>query len=193
MRSASPSCWKPATGKLAAHDEKSATFRRALPELKLEIVKRYTLAASARGQNARTRLSRPTTCSSTSSCATPATRPQIGCLSARWPHRDAAGRLVVRAQDQPDTGSARRVCATSSCDSTGSPELQIDCPKIAEGKVEPMGDGKALAYAGVDGQYFSAVLIPQIQVARRRVVRHDRGDSSSDRSRMRARRQRIRT
>ena len=44
----------------------------------------------------------------------------------------------------------------------GSPELQIDCPLIVQGKVEPMGDGQALAYAGVDGQYFSAVLIPKI-------------------------------
>ena len=44
----------------------------------------------------------------------------------------------------------------------GSPELQIDCPLIVQGKVEPMGDGQALAWAGVDGQYFSAVLIPKI-------------------------------
>ena len=34
--------------------------------------------------------------------------------------------------------------------------------QIAKGKVAPMGDGQALAYAGVDGQYFSAMLLPQI-------------------------------
>jgi YidC/Oxa1 family membrane protein insertase len=34
------------------------------------------------------------------------------------------------------------------------------CPKIAEDKVEPMGQGKSLAYTGVDGLYFSTVMIP---------------------------------
>jgi YidC/Oxa1 family membrane protein insertase len=43
----------------------------------------------------------------------------------------------------------------------GSQEVQIDCSRIAQGKVEPMGQGHALAYAGVDGQYYSSVLIPQ--------------------------------
>ena len=42
-----PSCWKPAIGNWPVHDEKSATFRRVLPELKLEIVKRYTTGESA--------------------------------------------------------------------------------------------------------------------------------------------------
>ena len=82
---------------------------------------------------------------------------------------------MVCAQDQPDAGScggsARRRGAVrravQNCRSTAR--------QIAEGNVEPMGDGQALAYAGVDGQYFSAVLIPS-QSARRRVVRYDRSD-----------------
>jgi YidC/Oxa1 family membrane protein insertase len=42
----------------------------------------------------------------------------------------------------------------------GHQTTQFDCPQIAKGSVEPMADGQALAYAGVDGQYFAAVLIP---------------------------------
>ena len=44
----------------------------------------------------------------------------------------------------------------------GSAELSINDSQIAKGQVAPMGDGQALAYAGVDGQYFSAMLLPQI-------------------------------
>jgi YidC/Oxa1 family membrane protein insertase len=42
----------------------------------------------------------------------------------------------------------------------GNSVWQIDCPQIAEGDVDPMGDGQALSFAGVDGQYFAAVMIP---------------------------------
>lgn len=42
----------------------------------------------------------------------------------------------------------------------GSRGLQIDCSQIAKGDVDPMGQGKSLAYGGVDGQYFSAVVMP---------------------------------
>jgi YidC/Oxa1 family membrane protein insertase len=41
------------------------------------------------------------------------------------------------------------------------PALQIDCSQIATGEIEPMGQGQGLAYAGVDGLYFAAVLLPE--------------------------------
>jgi YidC/Oxa1 family membrane protein insertase len=43
----------------------------------------------------------------------------------------------------------------------GRPVVQLSASAIAEGDVEPMGEGNALAFAGVDGQYFSAIVIPQ--------------------------------
>jgi YidC/Oxa1 family membrane protein insertase len=43
----------------------------------------------------------------------------------------------------------------------GSPVKQIDGPLIAKEDIEPMGQGRALAFAGVDGVYFSAVMIPK--------------------------------
>lgn len=42
----------------------------------------------------------------------------------------------------------------------GNPIAQLDCSAIVEGEVQPMGNGQGLAYGGVDGQYFAAVLIP---------------------------------
>jgi YidC/Oxa1 family membrane protein insertase len=42
----------------------------------------------------------------------------------------------------------------------GGSAIQIDCVDVAEGDVKTM-EGSPLVYAGVDGQYFSAVLIPQ--------------------------------
>jgi YidC/Oxa1 family membrane protein insertase len=45
----------------------------------------------------------------------------------------------------------------------GNPVWQFDCPQIAEGDVEPIATGQALTYAGVDGQYFAAVMIPMSQ------------------------------
>ncbi len=43
------------------------------------------------------------------------------------------------------------------------PAVQYDCSRIVQGKVEvnQLAEGRPLLYAGVDGQYFSAVLIPQ--------------------------------
>lgn len=38
---------------------------------------------------------------------------------------------------------------------------QIRCPKIADDETEPMGQGSSLAYAAVDAQYFAAALIPR--------------------------------
>ena len=38
---------------------------------------------------------------------------------------------------------------------------QIPCASIAKGKVDPMGQGKPLAFVGVDAQYFASILIPE--------------------------------
>lgn len=38
---------------------------------------------------------------------------------------------------------------------------QVGCSSIADGDVDPMGQGKPLAYAGVDAQYFASIIIPQ--------------------------------
>jgi YidC/Oxa1 family membrane protein insertase len=146
---------------LTAHDETSATFRRVLPELKLEIVKRYVLAKSP--ADARDDPNFP---------AYDLT------LEIELHNSGDAKRSLAYRLDGP-TGmplegwwyahkiSQRWFSAAGLRDVAvrfaGSPELQIDCPKIVQGKVDPMGDGQALAYAGVDGQYFSAVLIPKIE------------------------------
>jgi YidC/Oxa1 family membrane protein insertase len=42
----------------------------------------------------------------------------------------------------------------------GNPVFQEDCSEIAAGDAEPITSGQPLAYAGVDGQYFAAVMIP---------------------------------
>ncbi len=42
----------------------------------------------------------------------------------------------------------------------GNQVTQLDCPAIVAGDYGPMGQGEALAYAGVDGQYFASVMIP---------------------------------
>jgi YidC/Oxa1 family membrane protein insertase len=146
---------------LTAHDQKSATFRRVLPELKLEILKRYTLS--------------PAPADKRDDPNYPAYDLQ---LEVEVHNTGEAKRSLVYRLDGP-TGmplegwwyahkiSQRWFSAAGLRDVSvrfaGSPELQIDCPMIVKGKVDPMGDGQALAYAGVDGQYFSAVLIPQIQ------------------------------
>jgi YidC/Oxa1 family membrane protein insertase len=42
--------------------------------------------------------------------------------------------------------------------------VQLSASKIAGGDVPTMGEGKSLAFAGVDGQYFSSILIPELVV-----------------------------
>lgn len=43
----------------------------------------------------------------------------------------------------------------------GRGEVDFSCRAIAEGDVDPFGDGESLAYIGVDAQYFAAALVPQ--------------------------------
>ena len=144
-RSASPSCWKTGNWEVAAHDETSVTFRRALPELNLEIIKRYTLEpvppeqredVNYPGYHLQLDVELRNTGDAAQSVAYRLDGPTGMPLEGWW----YAHKISQR------TGSARPGCATSSSASTATRRQQIDCPQIAEGEVEPMGQG---AGAGV--------------------------------------------
>lgn len=142
----------------AAQSATSVTFRRALPELKLELIKRYTLQpvppkdrddVDFPGYHLQLDIELRNTADQAQTLAYrldgPTGMPLEGwwysyMISQRWFSAAGLRNVVVRF--------------------SGSSELQIDGPQIAEGDVKPMGDGQALAYVGVDGQYFAAVLIP---------------------------------
>ena len=149
------------TWELADHDGKSATFRRVLPELKLEVSKRYTLAKTPPEErdnpnfpsyNLQLDIELRNTGEAARSVGYRLDGPTGMPLEGWWYAHKISQRWFKAA-------GLRDVAVRFA----GSPELQIDCPAIAEGKVTPMGDGQALAYAGVDGQFFSAILIPQIE------------------------------
>ena len=142
------------------HDEKSAAFRRVLPELKLEIIKRYSLAKAPAEErdnptypayNLDLEIELRNTGDAPRSVAYrldgPTGMPLEGWWFARKISRHWGG------------GGLRDVAVRFF----GSSEQSFDDSMIAKGKVPPMGDGQALAYAGVDGQYFSAVLIPGVK------------------------------
>jgi YidC/Oxa1 family membrane protein insertase len=146
------------TWELTAHDEKSATLRRALPELKLELVKRYSLAAAPADQrenrnfkayhltlDVEVRNTGDAVVTTSYRIEGPTGMPVEGWwyahkISQRWFAAAGLRDVVVRFMNGPN--------------------LQVDGPLIAKGDVEPFAEGQALAYAGVDGQYFSAVIIP---------------------------------
>jgi YidC/Oxa1 family membrane protein insertase len=148
------------TWELAEHDDKSAAFRRVLPELKLEIVKRYTLSKS------------PPEARDDPNFPAYSLQLEVELKNTGDAKRSAAYRLdgptgmplegwwYARKISQRWGGGGLRDVAVRFA---GSPEVAFDDAQIAKGKVPSMGDGQALAYAGVDGQYFSAILIPQIQ------------------------------
>lgn len=143
---------------LTSHDEKSAVFRRALPELKLEVVKKYTLAMAPADQ--------------ADDPDYPAYHLQ---LDIELHNTDTAARTAAYRLDgatgMPLEGwwYARKISRHWSGGSlrdvvvrfNGSSEIEVENSQIAKGKVEPM-EGAALAYAGVDSQYFSAVFVPQL-------------------------------
>jgi YidC/Oxa1 family membrane protein insertase len=143
---------------LTAHDEKSAVFRRALPELKLEIVKKYTLAMAPADQ--------------VGEADYPAYHLQ---LDVELRNTDAAAHTAAYRLDGATGMSlegwwyARKISRHWGGGSLrdvvvrfdGSSENEIENSQIAKGKAEPM-EGKALEYAGVDSQYFSAIFIPQL-------------------------------
>lgn len=144
---------------VAGQDANSVTFRRTLAELNLEVSKRYTLQPVPEGSRG----------------------------DVNYPEYHLKLDVEVRnTGDTPQTGvsyrldgptgmplegwwyshkiSQRWFAAAGLRDIVvrfaGSQSVQLDCPQIAEGKVAPMGQGAALAYAGVDGVYFSAIMIP---------------------------------
>jgi YidC/Oxa1 family membrane protein insertase len=143
---------------LTAHDEKSVVFRRALPELKLEIVKKYSLAAAPADQ--------------VGEADYPAYHLQ---LEIELHNTDSAARSAAYRIDGATGMSlegwwyARKISRHWSGGSLrnaivrfeGSSEDEIENSQIAKGKAEPI-EGKALEYAGVDSQYFSAIFIPQL-------------------------------
>jgi YidC/Oxa1 family membrane protein insertase len=147
------------TWELAAHDESSATFRRALPELKLEITKRYKLAHAKPedrdnpnfpAYDLQLEIELHNTGEAKQSVAYRLDGPTGMPLEGWW---------YARKISQSWGGGGLRDVAVRFA---GSAELSINDSQIAKGKVAPMGDGQTLAYAGVDGQYFSAMLLPQI-------------------------------
>jgi YidC/Oxa1 family membrane protein insertase len=143
---------------IAAQDANSVTFRRPLPELNLELIKRYTIKAVPQdnrhdenfpGYHLDLDIEVRNTGEEAQSLAYrldgPTGMPTEGWwyahkISQTW---SAAGlRDVVVRFD-------------------GLKFVQLTAAKIADNKVEPMGEGKSLAFAGVDGQYFSSILVPE--------------------------------
>jgi YidC/Oxa1 family membrane protein insertase len=140
----------------------AVTFRRALPELNLEIIKRYTLEPAPPSER---------------DLAEHPDHPSYH-VQLDIELRNTADRVqFVAYQLDGPTGMplegwwyAHKISRSRWFGAAGLRDVvvrfdghqvtQIDAPQIAEGDVEPMGDGEALSYAGVDGQYFAAVLIP---------------------------------
>jgi YidC/Oxa1 family membrane protein insertase len=140
----------------------SVTFRRPLPELNLELIKRYTLEPAPESErdisehpdqpsyHVRLDIELRNTADRVQFVAYQLDGPTGMPLEGWWyAHKISRSRWFGAA-------GLRDVVVRFD----GHQVTQIDAPQIAEGDVEPMGDGEALAYAGVDGQYFAAVLIP---------------------------------
>jgi YidC/Oxa1 family membrane protein insertase len=143
---------------LANHDEKSVTFRRALPELKLEVVKRYTLAAAPADQVKEAdypayHLLLDIELRNTDSAASSAAYRLDGAtgmsLEGWW-----YARKVSRNWGGGSLRSVVLRCA-------GSATIEIDAPQIVK-KKDTLIEGEAVAYAGVDTQYFSAMFVPRL-------------------------------
>lgn len=150
---------------IVAHDETTATLRRILPELNLEIIKRYTLQpASPEHRDLAENADHPAyhlqldvelrnTAAAAQSFAYRLDGPTGMPLEGWWyAHKSSRHRWFGGA-------GLRDVVVRFH----GHQTTQFDCPQIAEGEVEPAGDGQALSFAGVDGQYFAAILMPQLQ------------------------------
>lgn len=148
---------------LAARDEKSVAFRRTLSELKLEIIKRYSLAATPADQLKETNY--------------PSYNLQLDvelkntdAADANIPAKQVAYRLdgptgmplegwwyATKVSRNWTGGSLRNVIWRYF----GGSATEIANANILKGK-DNLAEGQALAYAGVDGQYFSAILIPRL-------------------------------
>ena len=96
-------CLEDGNWEVTEHDENVGHVSPRLPELKLEIIKRYTLEPVPPGSRDDENypgyhLQLDVEVRNTGDA------PQVGRLSPRRPDRPAARRLVVRPQDQPDAG-----------------------------------------------------------------------------------------
>ena len=161
---------------MADKNATSVTFRRALPELNLEIIKRYTLEPVPAATSATTSIIPAITCSSTSSCATRPKRRNRSPISstARPACRSKAGGIAHKISRHRWFGGAGLRDVVVRFD--GNPVWQIDCPQIAEGDVEPMGDGAGAGVRRRRRPILRGRDDSDAQGAQRRVVRHDRSD-----------------
>ncbi|MEX0612815.1 MAG: YidC/Oxa1 family insertase periplasmic-domain containing protein [Pirellulales bacterium] len=140
----------------------SVTFRRPMPEIGLEIIKRYSLAVvppdkrkdvNYPGYHLQVDIEFRNTGTAAQQLVYRLDGPTGMPLEGWWwAHKISRQRWFGAA-------GLRDVVVRFD----GNPVYQIDCPEIAEGDAQPMGQGQALTYAGVDGQYFAAVMIPQRQ------------------------------
>lgn len=149
------------TWTIESADEQSVEFRKRLPELGVTVVKRYTLAKKATSDAAENDDSGEPAyhfdlavevindSAEPKAVAYELTGPNGLPIEGFW-YAYKVGRgfssyglrdVVVRYANDRFT--------------------QISCTEVAGGDVEPMGQGKPLAYAGVDAQYFAAIVIPQ--------------------------------
>lgn len=145
---------------LTAHDQSSATFRRALPEMKLEIEKRYTLAKSPADKRDDPTYPAYHLEMEIAVRNTGDAKRAVGYRLDGPTGMPLEGWWFARKISQRWGGGGLRDVAVRFA---GSPEVSLDDAFIAKGKATPMGDGQALAFGGVDGQYFSAMLLPGIQ------------------------------
>jgi YidC/Oxa1 family membrane protein insertase len=143
---------------IAQHDASSVTFVRSIPDLKLKLVKRFTLAAVPAGSrsdenypayNLQLDLEVKNAGDTPQSVAYRLDGPTGLPLEGWWYAHKISQRWFA-------TAGLRDVAVRSR----GSAEIQIDATTIADDKAEPL-QGGGLAYIGVDGLYFASILIPK--------------------------------
>src|SRR4029077_3003172 len=140
------------------HDESSAAFEREVPGVPLKVVKRYKLEPAPAGSRSNENypayhltleIEVQNTGDAPQSVAYrldgPTGLPIEGWwyahkISRKW-HAAGLRDVAVRFH--------------------GSGPALIDCVSITNDKTEVMGQGKSLAYVGVDGLYFASVLVPK--------------------------------
>ena len=143
---------------ITSHDESSVTFERTLAGQNIRLVKRYTLKpappaerdnADYPGYDLRLDVEIHNTADAAQKLAYRLDGPTGLPMEAWW---------YAHKVSQGWSGGGLRDVAVRF---QGSGMTLWACAKIADDKTEPMGQGRSLAYAGVDGLYFSAILIPQ--------------------------------
>jgi YidC/Oxa1 family membrane protein insertase len=144
---------------ITLHDESSVTFERTLASHNIRLVKRYTLKAvppasreneNYPGYDLQLDVEIHNTADAAQQVAYRLDGPTGLPMEAWWYGHKVSQRWFSMA-------GLRDVAVRFQ----GSSGLQIDCSKIADDKTEAMGQGRSLAYAGVDGLYFSSILIPR--------------------------------